>query len=83
MTEYVAPHSCAASSAISANTPSGAVAGSQEYTAMAKLYASEVAVRATEKGVQIFGGDPDHIRAGPAPSRDDDQLPGGEGADRA
>ena len=26
------------------------------YSAMAKLYASEVAVRATEKGVQIFGG---------------------------
>ena len=25
-------------------------------SAMAKLYASEVAVRATEKGVQIFGG---------------------------
>ena len=27
-----------------------------QYSAMAKLYASEVAVRATEKGVQIFGG---------------------------
>ena len=27
-----------------------------KYSAMAKLYASEVAVRATEKGVQIFGG---------------------------
>lgn len=26
------------------------------YSSMAKLYASEVAVRATEKGVQIFGG---------------------------
>jgi alkylation response protein AidB-like acyl-CoA dehydrogenase len=26
------------------------------YSAMAKLYASEVAVRCTEKGVQIFGG---------------------------
>ena len=25
-------------------------------SSMAKLYASEVAVRATEKGVQIFGG---------------------------
>jgi alkylation response protein AidB-like acyl-CoA dehydrogenase len=27
-----------------------------QFSAMAKLYASEVAVRATEKGVQIFGG---------------------------
>lgn len=27
-----------------------------QYSAMAKLYASEVAVRCTEKGVQIFGG---------------------------
>ena len=27
-----------------------------QMSAMAKLYASEVAVRATEKGVQIFGG---------------------------
>ena len=27
-----------------------------QLSAMAKLYASEVAVRATEKGVQIFGG---------------------------
>ena len=27
-----------------------------QHSAMAKLYASEVAVRATEKGVQIFGG---------------------------
>jgi alkylation response protein AidB-like acyl-CoA dehydrogenase len=27
-----------------------------QYSAMAKLYASEVAVRATERGVQIFGG---------------------------
>ena len=27
-----------------------------QYSAMAKLYASEVAVRAAEKGVQIFGG---------------------------
>jgi len=27
-----------------------------QFAAMAKLYASEVAVRATEKGVQIFGG---------------------------
>ena len=27
-----------------------------QYSAMAKLYSSEVAVRATEKGVQIFGG---------------------------
>ncbi len=27
-----------------------------QFSAMAKLYASEVAVRCTEKGVQIFGG---------------------------
>jgi alkylation response protein AidB-like acyl-CoA dehydrogenase len=27
-----------------------------QFSAMAKLYASEVAVRATERGVQIFGG---------------------------